>query len=55
MEISFFVVECGTNQATLGKGSPLRETQDSIIVPFICLVNSWIKGDEAEREWDNEC
>lgn len=55
MENSTFVAEHGTNRALLVQGSPLSEVQDLIIVPFICLVNSWIKGDETEREWDNEC
>lgn len=34
--------------------SPLSEAWDLIIVPFICLVNSWIKEDEAEHEWDTD-
>lgn len=55
MKKSTFVVEHGTNAALLVQGSPSSGVQDLIIVPFIYLVNSWIKGDEAEREWDNEC
>lgn len=36
-------------------GSALSEAWNLIIVPFICLVNSWIKGDEAEHEWHIDC
>lgn len=53
--MSFFVAEHGANRATLVQGGPLSAARDLIIVPFICLVNSWIKGDEAVCEWDNEC
>lgn len=45
----------GTNRVTLVLGGPLGEAWDLIIVPLICLGNSWIKGDEVVREWDSEC
>ena len=49
-----FVRQLSINQANFVLGSPLSEAWDLIIVPFICLVNSRIKEDEAEHEWDTD-
>lgn len=47
-----FVAKLSVAQAKFVWGGPLSEAWGLIIYPFICLVNSWIKADEAAHERD---